>query len=166
MTKFIILITNCCCCWVVSQLFVTPWTAAHQASLLIGFPRQEYWSGLPCPLPGHLPDSGIKPTFPASLALQADSLTAEPQGKPKNTGVGSLSLLQRIFPTQELNRGLLHCRQIHYQLNHQGSQREEREVKKERQKMKEAEILLLAVFCFVLFFHTHPYFKLSQSHGS
>ena len=45
-----------------------------------------------------------------SPALQADSLPAEPQGKPKNTGVGSLSLLQRIFPTQELNQGLLHCR--------------------------------------------------------
>ena len=41
---------------------------------------------------------------PRSPALQADSLPAEPQGKPKNTGVGSLSLLQRIFPTQELNR--------------------------------------------------------------
>ena len=50
-----------------------------------------------------------------------DSLSAEPQGKPKNTGVGSLSLLQRIFPTQELNQGLLHCRQIHYQLSYQGS---------------------------------------------
>ena len=54
-------------------------------------------------------------------ALLADSLPAEPPGKPKNTGVGSLSLLQRIFPTQELNQGLLHCRQILYQLCHQGS---------------------------------------------
>ena len=54
-------------------------------------------------------------------ALQADSLPAEPQGKPKNIGVGSLSLLQRIFPTQESNRGLLHCRWILYQLNYQGS---------------------------------------------
>ena len=53
--------------------------------------------------------------------LQADSLPAEPPGKPKNTGVGSLSLLQRIFLTQELNRGLLHCRRILYQLSHQGS---------------------------------------------
>ena len=50
-----------------------------------------------------------------------DSLPAEPQGKPKNTGVGSLSLLQRIFPTQESNRGLLHCRPILYQLSNQGS---------------------------------------------
>ena len=56
-----------------------------------------------------------------SPALQADSLPAEPQGKPKNTGVGSLSLLQGIFPTQESNWGLLHCRQILYQLSYQGS---------------------------------------------
>ena len=48
-----------------------------------------------------------------SPTLPGDSLPAEPQGKPKNTGVGSLSLLQRIFLTQELNQGLLHCRQIH-----------------------------------------------------
>ena len=49
---------------------------------------------------------------PRSSALQVDSLPAEPQGKPKNAGVGSLSLLQRIFPTQESNQGLLHCRHI------------------------------------------------------
>ena len=53
--------------------------------------------------------------------MQADSLPAEPPGKPKNTGVGSLSLLQWLFPTQESNGGLLHCRQILYQLNYQGS---------------------------------------------
>ena len=50
-----------------------------------------------------------------------DSLPAEPPRKPKNTGAGSLSLLQRIFPTQELNRGLLNCRQILYQLSYQES---------------------------------------------
>ena len=50
---------------------------------------------------------GIKPRSPA---LQVDSLPAEPPGKSKNTGVGSLSLLQQIFSTQESNRGLLHCR--------------------------------------------------------
>ena len=63
---------------------------------------------------------GIFPTRikTRSPALQADSLPAEPQGKPKNTGVGSLSLLQRIFPTQESNQGLLHCRQILYQLSY------------------------------------------------
>jgi len=47
--------------------------------------------------------------------------TAEPQGKPKNTGMGSLSLLQGIFLTQESNQGLLHCRWLLYQLSYQGS---------------------------------------------
>ena len=47
------------------QLFVTPWTVARQAPVSVGFSRQEYWSGLPCPSPGDLPDPGIKP---ASLA--------------------------------------------------------------------------------------------------
>ena len=70
------------------------------------------------PSPGDLPNPGIKPRSPA---LQADSLPAEPQGKPKNTGVGILSLLQQIFPTQELNWGLPHFRQILYQQSYQGS---------------------------------------------
>ena len=52
---------------------------------------------------------------------QADSLPAEPPGKLKNTGVGSLSLFQRIFPSQESNWGLLHCRQILYQLSYKGN---------------------------------------------
>ena len=54
-----------------------------------------------------------------SSKLHADSLSAEPQGRPMHTGVGSLSLLQRIFLTQESNRHLLHCRWILYQLNYQ-----------------------------------------------
>ena len=53
--------------------------------------------------------------------MQVDSLPAESQGKPKNTGVGRLSLLQGIFPTQESNQGLLHCRQMLYQLSYVGS---------------------------------------------
>ena len=57
---------------------------------------------------------------PRSPALQADSLPADPQGKPKNTGVASLSLLQQIFLTQESNWGLLYCRWILYQLSYQG----------------------------------------------
>jgi len=56
------------------QLCATPQTGAHQAPLSIGFSRQEYWSGLPCPFPGDLPDPGIKPTSPS---LQADSLPSE-----------------------------------------------------------------------------------------
>ena len=82
------------------------------------FSRPEYWSGQPFPSPGDLPNPGIKPRSPV---LQADSLPAEPPGKPKNTGVGSLSLHQGIVSTQESNQGLLHCRQILYQLSCQGS---------------------------------------------
>ena len=81
------------------------------------FSRPEYWSGYSFPSPGDLPSPGIKPRSPA---LQVDSLPVEPQGKPKNTGVGSLSLLQWIFQTQESNWGLMHCRQILYQLSYQG----------------------------------------------
>ena len=61
------------------QLFATPWTVAYQAPPSMGFSRQEYWSGLPFPPPGDLPDPGIKPGSPA---FQADTLTSEPQGKP------------------------------------------------------------------------------------
>ena len=74
-----------------------------------GFSRQENWSGLPCALPGDLPDPEIKPR---TLALQVDSLPADPQGKPENTGVGSLSLFQGNFPIQEWNWGLLHFRSL------------------------------------------------------
>ena len=63
------------------RLFVTPWTIAYQAPLSMGFSRQEYWSGLPFPSPGDLPNPGIKPRFPA---LQADSLPAEPPGTPSH----------------------------------------------------------------------------------
>ena len=68
------------------RLFVIPWTLcdpldciAHQAPLSLGFSRQEYWSGLPFPSPGDLPDPGIEPRSPT---LQADALTSEPLGKP------------------------------------------------------------------------------------
>ena len=65
--------------WSLVRLFVTSWTAAHQAPPSMGFSRQEYWSGLPFPSPGDLPDPGIEPRSPA---LQADALTSEPPGKP------------------------------------------------------------------------------------
>ena len=90
------------------RLFVAPWTIQSTE-----FSRPEYWSGYPFPSPGGLPNPGIEPSSPA---LQMDSLPAESQGKPKNTGVGSLSLLWGIFPTQELNWDLRHCRKILYQL--------------------------------------------------
>jgi len=57
---------------------VTPWTIAHKALLSMGFPRQEYWSGLPFPSPGDLPDPGIKPMPPA---LAGGFFTTEPLGK-------------------------------------------------------------------------------------
>ena len=81
--------------------------------------------GIDIPFSRDLPNPGMKLR---SLALQVDSLPAEPQGKPKNTGVGNLSLLQRIFPTKESNQNLLHCRQILYQLSYQGSPRTIEEV--------------------------------------
>ena len=83
-----------------------------------GFSIQECWSGLPCPPPGDLPNSEIKPRSPA---LQMNSLISESSGKPMNTSVGSLSLLQGNFLTHESNQGLLPCRQILYQLSYQGS---------------------------------------------
>ena len=96
----------------------TPWTVACQSPLSMEFSSQEYWSGLPCHSLGDLPNPGIEPRSPA---LQADSLPSELSAKPKNTGLGTLSLLQGIFLTQESNQGLLHCRQILYQLICQGS---------------------------------------------
>ena len=63
------------------QFFATPWTVAYQAPHSMGFPRQEYWSGLPFPSPGDLPDPGIEPGSPA---LQADALISEPPGSNRN----------------------------------------------------------------------------------
>ena len=60
----------------------TQWTVAHQASLSLGFSRQEYWSRLPYPPLGDLLDPGIESAPPVSPTLQADSLPAEPLGKP------------------------------------------------------------------------------------
>ena len=61
------------------RLFATPQTVANQIPLSMGFSRQEYWSGLPFPLPANLPDPGIKPGSPA---MQADYLLSEPPGIP------------------------------------------------------------------------------------
>ena len=62
------------------QLFATLWTVTHQASPSMGLSRQEYWSGLPVPSPGDLPNPGIEPR---SSALHADTLTSEPPEKTK-----------------------------------------------------------------------------------
>ena len=65
---------------------VTPWTAAHQAFPFMGFSRQEYWTGLPFPSSGALPDPGMEPRSPA---LQVDSLLTEPPGTPNVNDTGS-----------------------------------------------------------------------------
>ena len=101
-----------------SSSFAPLWTVACQTPLSMGLSRQDHWSGLPCPPPRNLPNPGIEPRSPA---LQADSLLSEPPGKPGNTGVGSLSLLQGLFPTQESNWGLLRCGQILYPRSYPGS---------------------------------------------
>ena len=67
-------------------LFSTPWTVAFQAPLSMGFSRQEYWSGLPLPPPGDLPDPGIQRT---SSALQLDSLPLSHEGSLQGTGLPS-----------------------------------------------------------------------------
>ena len=95
------------------RLFATPWTVVHrilQARILewIAFPF--YWGS-----------SQPRNQTRVSCIARGFFLLVEPPGKPQNTGVGSLSLLQRIFPTQESNQGLLHYRQILYQLSYQGS---------------------------------------------
>ena len=63
------------------RLSVTPWTAACQAPLSMGFSRQEYWSGLPFPPPRNRPNPGTEPGSPVSPALQGDSSPTEPLGK-------------------------------------------------------------------------------------
>ena len=80
------------------RLFLTPQTIAHQAPLSMGFFRQEYWSGLPFPFPGELPDPGIKPGSPV---IWADALQSEPPGKP----LYALSIIIKIsyaHKTQDL----------------------------------------------------------------
>ena len=86
----------CCAvlsCPVLSDSLWAPWTVVHQAPLSVGFSRQGYWSGLPCPPPGDLPNRGIEPR---SSALQADSLPLSCVGSP-------LSLWQFIQQQQEMN---------------------------------------------------------------
>ena len=132
------------------RLSATPWTVTYQAPLSMGFSRQEYWSGLSFSSPGHLPDPWIKPIshalagrfFTASATWEAHSYESKSENRSvvsdslrlhelyspwnspgQNTGIGSHSLLQGIFPTQGSNPGLPHCRRILYQLSHQGSPR-------------------------------------------
>ena len=71
------------------RLFATPWTVAYKAPLSMEFSGQEYWSGLPFPSPGDLPNPGIEPGSPA---LQADALPSEPPGKPLHTQKNKLKM--------------------------------------------------------------------------
>ena len=118
--RFKVFSNDCAVCLVTQSCLTlfTPWTIPCQAPLSMEVPSQEDWSRLPFPSPGDLPNPGIEPRSPP---LQANSLLTKPPRKPKNTEVGSLTLLQEIFPTQESNQGFLHCRQILYQLTFQGS---------------------------------------------
>ena len=122
------------------QLFAVSNPLDCQAPLSMKFSTQEYWSGLPCLPPGDLPDPEIKPVSSVFCCIPGRFFTAEEKGKWKplsrvqlfgtpyspwkspgqNNGVGSLFLLQGIFPTQGSNPGLLHCRWILYQLSHKG----------------------------------------------
>ena len=114
-----------------ARLFATPWTVTHQAPLSVGYTRQECWSGLPCPLPGGLPNPGMEPE-PMSLmspaltgrffttrkqkqsrSVMSDSSRSQGLSHPwdspgKNTGGGCHALFQGIFLTQGLNPHLLH----------------------------------------------------------
>ena len=94
----------------------TPWTVARQTPLSMEILQERILEWVVTP--GDLPNSGIELRSPA---LQVDSLPSEPPGMPMNTGVSSLSLLQGIFLTQELNWGCQHWRWILYQLSYQGS---------------------------------------------
>ena len=96
-------------------LFATPWTVAHQALLSLQARILE-WVAIPSS--GDLLDPGLEPRAPA---LQANSLPAEQPRKPKNTGVGSLPLLQGNFLTQELSQGLHLAGDFLYQMSYWGS---------------------------------------------
>ena len=89
------------------------WTVAHQALLCMVMLQARILEWVAKP-------SSRGSSQPRSPALQVDSLPSEPPGKPKNIGMGSLSLLQGIFPTQKSNQSLLHCRRIFYQLSYPG----------------------------------------------
>ena len=88
-----------------------------QAPLSVGILHIRVLEWVPCSPEGDLPNPEIELRNPT---LQAGCLLSEPPGKPKNTEMDNLFLLQAIFPTQELNWGLLHCRHILCQLSYQG----------------------------------------------
>ena len=90
-----------------------PWTAAYQAPLSMGFSRREYWSGLPLPSPSESKSCSIM-----SNTLQPHGPYSPWNSPGQNTGVGGLSLLLGLFPTQGSNPCFPHCRRILCQLSH------------------------------------------------
>ena len=132
-------------CFSCVRHFATLWTVGHQAPLSMGYSRQEYWESFHTFLQGIFLAQGSNPLLFYLLHWQAGSLPLVPPGKTwgceshsvmpnslqsrglyspwnspgQNTGVGSVSLLQGIFPTQGSDLSLLHCRQILYQLSYQ-----------------------------------------------
>ena len=118
---------------------------AHQAPLSLGILQARILEWLPCPPLGDLPNPEIEPRFPA---FQADSLPSEPLGKPMNTGVGSLPILQGIFLMQELNQGVLHCKQIVYQLGYQWSCRESFFY---FNKLRQSSVHLVSIYTFITY---------------
>ena len=93
-------------------LFATPWAVAHQATPSTGFSRQEYWSGLPFPSPGDLPDPGIELKSPA---LQADALPSEPPEQPMISWLRRVNLLERWI--YQLSKGEIKLRVLFYFLS-------------------------------------------------
>ena len=80
------------------RLFATLWTVAHQVPLLMGFSKEEYWSELPCPSPGDLPDPGTEPASSAAPALQVDSLPLAPPGnRTRAHATGTVGLKHKTF---------------------------------------------------------------------
>ena len=91
------------------RLFAIPWTVAYQVPPFMGFSRQEYWTGLPCPPPGDLPNPGTKPKYPT---LQVDSLPSKP---PENSNYilytyATLRYMSCRKQTAEHRGRLIHCR--------------------------------------------------------
>ena len=110
-----------CCAWSLRcrRLFVTPWTVAHQASLSMGILQARIMEWVV--MPSSRGYSQIRDQTQVFNTAGGFFTVWASTGKPKNTGVGSLFLLQGILATQQLSWDLLHCRQILYHLSHQGS---------------------------------------------
>ena len=98
--------------------FATPWLVAYQASLSMGFSRQDHWNRLPFLLQGIFPTQGLNPGL---LHRRWILYYLNDQRSSRILELGSLYLLQGNFPTHESNWSLLHCRRILYQLSYQGS---------------------------------------------